>query len=293
MRFIVITGTSGAGKATAFNYFEDRGYFAVDNLPPRLLPELAASCLQEGCDRALAVVDSRAGKSLQELPDALNELNKAGIRALVIYIDASDETLVRRFKETRRTHPTFEAGQGTILAAIQAEREMLAEIQPRADKIIDTSNRKPADLRAELADLIGESPGPGLAITVESFGFRHGLPIDADLVFDVRFLANPHYVPELKPLTGQYPEVSTYIHGDSLTEPFLEKLFDFVSFSLPQYQREGKAYLTIAIGCTGGRHRSVLVAEELAENLRGQGYRVAVHHRDVKRDPARYGEVSP
>jgi len=289
VRLIIITGTSGAGKATAFNYFEDVGFYAVDNLPPGLLPELADSCMDAGREQVLAVVDSRAGERITKLPDILEELEKSGLRASLLFLDASDETLVRRFKETRRPHPTFRAGQGTILEAIHTERAMLSDILARADKIIDTSNMSPADLRQELGDLTSDHTGPGLVITIESFGFKHGLPIDADLVFDVRFLINPHYVPNLKPLTGTSPEVVRYIHSDALTEPYMEKLFDFVSFSLPQYRREGKAYLTIAIGCTGGRHRSVTVAEELADFLQREGYKVAVYHRDVQRDPPKGG----
>jgi UPF0042 nucleotide-binding protein len=284
MRFIVLTGTSGAGKITAAHYFGDIGYYSVDNLPPRLLPELAESCRARSCDRVLAVVDARAGASLRELPATLDQLAANGTPAEVLYLDASDEVLVRRFKETRRPHPLFEEGRGSILDAIQAERSLLDEIRARADKVIDTSNLNPSELTAVLASVTGERSGPRLLITVESFGFKHGLPIDADLVFDVRFLVNPHYVPELKPLTGRDPRVARYVHQDPLTEPFLKKMLDFISFSLPQYEREGKAYLTIAIGCTGGRHRSVAIAQDVANYLGGEGYRVSVFHRDADRD---------
>jgi len=284
MRFIVVTGTSGAGKMTAFHHFEDLGYYAVDNLPPRLLPPLAESCRAAGYERVLAVVDARCGAALAELPAALEELASAKTPAELLFLDARDEVLVRRFKETRRPHPVFQEGGGSILDAIRAEREMLDEIRARADKVIDTSNLNPAELRAALSQVTDERPTPGLLLTIQSFGYKYGLPIDADLVFDVRFLANPHYVPELKPLTGCAPEVARYIHQDPLTGPFLERLRDFVAFTLPQYQREGKAYLTVALGCTGGRHRSVMIAEELAGYLRREGYRVAVHHRDIERD---------
>ena len=285
MRFIVLTGTSGAGKATAFNYFEDTGYRAVDNVPPRLLPDLARSCHAEGLDKVLAVVDSRAGESIRELPAMLDEVEKQGIKAELLFMDASDEALIRRFKETRRPHPTFRSAPGAVLDAIKAERQMLTEILGRADKSIDTTNMSPLDLRQELSSITGSESGPGLTITIVSFGFKHGIPIDADLIFDVRFLVNPHYVPELKPLTGVSPAVAHYIHRDPLTEPFLEKLVDFVDFTLPQYAREGKAYLTIGIGCTGGRHRSVTIAEDLAASLRAEGFRVSVFHRDSQRDP--------
>ena len=285
MRFIVLTGTSGAGKATAFNYFEDVGFYAVDNVPPRLLPELARSCRAEGLDKVLAVVDSRAGRSIGELAPMLDQVEALGIKAELLFMDASDDALIRRFKETRRPHPTFRTAQGSVLDAIRAERAMLSDILARADKSIDTSNMTPLDLRTELAEVAGIPAGPGLTITVVSFGFKHGIPIDADLIFDVRFLVNPHYVPALKPLTGLSPEVAHYIHRDPLTEPFLEKLVDFVDFTLPQYAREGKAYLTIGIGCTGGRHRSVTISEDLASSLRAEGFRVSVFHRDTEREP--------
>jgi RNase adapter protein RapZ len=284
MRYIILTGTSGAGKITASNFFGDIGYYAVDNLPPRLLPELARSCRDRGCDRVLAVVDARVGTLLSELPAALEALSAQGTPAEVIYLDASDEVLVRRFKETRRPHPIFEEGRGSILDAVRAERALLDETRALADKVIDTSNLSPSELAAALATVTGEQRGPRLNITLESFGFKHGLPIDADLVFDVRFLANPHYVPELKPFTGRDPAVAHYVHQDPLTEPFLEKMMSFVSFALPQYEREGKAYLTIAIGCTGGRHRSVTIAEDVARYLGGDGYRVTVFHRDADRE---------
>ncbi len=285
MRFIIVTGMSGAGKATALHYFGDIGYYAVDNVPPRLLPALADSCCDGGQDRLMVVVDARVGNALQELPAVLDQLAERETQAELIFLDAADEVLVRRFKETRRPHPLFGVGK-SVLEAIQGERAMLDDIRACADKVIDTTNLTPADLSRLLAETTGERSVPKLQITVESFGFKHGIPVDADLVFDVRFLANPHYVPELKPLTGLSPEVANYVHQDPITEPFLEKMFDLVGFTLPQYQREGKAYLTIGIGCTGGRHRSVTVAEDMTAYLRGEGYRVAVLHRDAQREPA-------
>lgn len=284
MRFLIVTGMSGAGKATALHYFTDIGFYAVDNIPPRLLPALADSSCEGGQNRLMVVVDARAGRALTELPATLVQLAARNTRAEVIFLDASDEVLVRRFKETRRPHPLFAAGK-SVLEAIQAERDMLDDIRACADRIIDTSSLAPAELCRALARTTGESSGPKLNITVESFGFKHGIPIDADLVFDVRFLANPHYVPRLKSLTGVSPEVAHYVHNDPLTDPFLDKMFDLIGFTLPQYQREGKAYLTIAIGCTGGRHRSVTIAEDLAGYLRREGYRADVLHRDAHRDP--------
>lgn len=284
MRFLIVTGMSGAGKATALHYFTDIGYYAVDNVPPRLLPALADSCCDGEQDRLMAVVDARVGRAVHELPATLELLSARNTPAEVIFLDASDDVLVRRFKETRRPHPLFGGGK-SVLEAIHAERAMLDEIRVVADRIIDTSSLSSAELSRALAQTTGERSGPRLQITVESFGFKHGIPIDADLVFDVRFLANPHYVPRLKPLTGLSAEVARYVHSDPLTEPFLEKMFDLIGFTLPQYQREGKAYLTIAIGCTGGRHRSVTVAEDLANYLRRDAYRVEVLHRDARREP--------
>lgn len=297
MRLIVLTGTSGAGKITAALYFNDIGYYTVDNVPPRLLPALAEACQAEGREKVLAVVDARSGTAVCELPDVLDYLVDCGTPVELIFLDASDEVLVHRFKETRRPHPIFAGGRGSILDAVHAEREMLEEIRARADRVIDSSNRTPQELGSVLAEVTGERKGPRLLITVESFGFKHGVPIDADLVFDVRFLRNPHYVPELKQLTGLSPEVVAYIHEDPVTEPFLVKTMDLIRFTLPQYEREGKAYLTIAIGCTGGRHRSVALAEDMAAELAGDGYRVTVFHRDtsVARDttiePAEPAEV--
>jgi RNase adapter protein RapZ len=284
MRLIVLSGTAGAGKMTAFGYFEDIGYYAVDNIPPRLLPALADECAREKRRNTLVIVDSRCGEQVRDLPAVLDSMQAQGRPAELLFLDSNDEVLVRRFKETRRPHPYFREGQGGILEAIRAERALLEEVRGRADRVIDTSALTPGELATVLSEVTGERARPRLMITAQSFGFKHGLPLDADLVFDVRFLANPHYVPELKPLTGMSPEVVSYIHRDPLTEPLLEKMFDFVGFSLPQYQREGKAYLTIAIGCTGGRHRSVALAEELAMYLQREGYRVTVFHRDVNRD---------
>src|SRR5579871_5524792 len=283
MRFIILTGTSGAGKMTALHYFTDIGYYAVDNVPPRLLPQLADACRAAGQQCVLAVVDTRAGASISGLPAILDRLTARKTAVEVLFLDASDEVLVRRFKETRRPHPIFGDGRRSVLEAVQAERALLEDIRARADKVIDSTNLTPAELCRALADVTDERRGPKLQITVESFGFKHGLPIDADLVFDVRFLANPHYIVDLQPLTGLAPEVAHYIHQDPLTDPFLERMFGLIAFSLPQYQREGKAYLTIAIGCTGGQHRSVTIGEDLAAFLRREGYRVTVFHRDIER----------
>ena len=286
MRLIIVTGTSGAGKMTAASYFGDIGYFTVDNPPPDLLPQLAQSCKNSGRERVVAIVDARSGSGFANTGAILDTLRDQGTPAEIVYLDASDEVLVRRFKETRRPHPIFQEGRGSILDAIQTERLMLDEMRARAERVIDTSNLSPSELAVMLGAVIGEAAGARLMVSVESFGFKHGLPIDADLVFDVRFLINPHYVPDLKPLTGQDEVVAKFIHADPVTEPFLERLLELIRFSLPQYEREGKAYLTIAIGCTGGQHRSVAIAEDVAKAIRELDYRVTVFHRDAERNRA-------
>jgi len=280
-RFVLITGISGSGKSQALRVFEDLGYYCVDNLPPALLPQMAA-LEDDGTRKIAAVVDVRAGRGLQDLEPALRELGQRDVETTVLFLESSDTVLINRFKETRRKHPLL-LEAGGILPSIQRERELLTDLKDRAHKVIDTSDYTPRALAQLLAELFGEVEQSGLVITVLSFGFKHGLPLDADLVFDVRFLANPHYVRELRWQDGRQAGVSEYIRSDPRTAPFLEKLCDLVQFSIPAYIDEGKAYLTIAVGCTGGRHRSVMVAEELAASMRGVGYEPIVQHRDVKK----------
>lgn len=283
VRFVIITGISGSGKSAALRIFEDLGYYCVDNLPPALLPELAD--LGAGRYPHIAVVvDVRAGTGLERLQPALDELEKRELEITILFLEASDPVLVNRFKETRRKHPLL-LEAGGILPSIQRERELLIDLKDRAHKTIDTSDHTPRSLSQLLGELFADQAGPqaGLVITIVSFGFKHGLPLDADLVFDVRFLANPHYVRELRWQDGQQSGVINFIKNDPLTQPFMDKLFDLVNYCLPPYVSEGKAYLTIAIGCTGGRHRSVMVAEELAGFLRQRGYEPLVQHRDIKK----------
>ena len=288
---VVLTGMSGAGKQAASRYFEDMRWRVVDNLPPRLLPVL----LQEGDDKAgetqtplCLVCDVRGGRVSDLLP-VLDALSPA---PTLLFLDASDEALIQRFKETRRTHPLFDQESG-ILPAIASERNLLAAVKERAGIVIDTTGLTPGDLRARLLDTFGPQNAPRqhpLTVTVASFGFKHGTPLDADLLFDVRFLRNPHYVDDLRPLTGRDADVEAYVMGDERTGEFLDRLYDLVGWSLPHYMSEGKAYLTIAIGCTGGRHRSVVVAEKLGKFLTDRGYRVLVSHRDSHRNA---GYVAP
>ncbi|HHV63103.1 MAG TPA: RNase adapter RapZ [Firmicutes bacterium] len=283
-RFVIITGLSGAGKTEAIRSFEDLGFFCVDNLPPTLIPKFADLVAQsEGKVNKIAlVVDIRGGKFFDSVFDALANLGNMGIDYEILFLDASNDALVRRFKETRRRHP-LSAG-GSILDGIMNERGRLEELKARATRVIDTSNLTARQLRERIVDLFGDSNARNkLNVVIVSFGFKHGVPLDADLMFDVRFLPNPHYVEELRPLTGDDEPVREYVLRWPVTRRFLEKLFDMISFLIPYYIKEGKAQLVIGIGCTGGRHRSVAIANKLAEFLRSRGFRVSVEHRDRDR----------
>jgi len=294
MRFVVITGPSGAGKTLALHSFEDAGYYTADNLPPCLLPQLADFCLRTGRERCAVVVDARSGAAFEELGSVRTQMNNNGVCVELLYLDASDGALVHRFKETRRPHPLVsEATAGGVVEAIRLERVLLESARPLADRILDTSTMTAWELRDFMHATYSQDTRPGLLVTVTSFGFKHGLPVDADLVFDVRFLANPHYVPELRFLSGKAAAVAAYVHADPLTAPFQTLMNDLVDFALPQYQREGKAYLNIAIGCTGGQHRSVVLSEDLAAQLLQNGYRVTIRHRDIEKINRRGHEANP
>lgn len=288
MQLIVITGMSGAGKATAAKVFEDMAYTVVDNLPPVLLPELVDKCLGVGNqapgERLAVVIDARSGAFFHDLLPTLAEVRKSGVQPVLLFLDASDGVLVQRFKETRRKHPLFE-DQGGILGSIQAERTLLEDVKEGADKVVDTGDMDAHELRNLLLSefSLAHDKNQGLIVTVNSFGFKYGLPLDADLVFDVRFLINPHYVDDLRPYDGRNQLVEEYVMRDPDSGLFLQKLYDLIDWSVPRYVAEGKAYLTVAIGCTGGRHRSVVVSEKLGEHLRGLGYQVLVQHRDVSK----------
>lgn len=281
MQLVIITGMSGAGRTIVLRRVEDLGFYCVDNLPPALFPPFAQLCRSKGePERAAVVMDLRAGPFFSGMPDAVEQVRGTGLIPFVLFLDASDEALIRRFKETRRKHPLFSRRKG-ILESIQSERDLLREVRALADKVIDTSAMAAKDLRKEIAEIFAESGPTGPTVTVRSFGFKHGLPLDADLVFDVRHLVNPHYVPHLRPLDGRDEAIVNYVEADPDTLPFMEKLTDFVSFTMPRYIAEGKAYLTISVGCTGGRHRSVMIAEHLGRFLSDQGYRAIVQHRDL------------
>jgi UPF0042 nucleotide-binding protein len=278
---VIITGLSGSGKGTVLKCFEDLGYYAVDNLPLDLFPKFAELTKDSpNIGRAALVVDIREGETLKRFPKLFREVS-AKVSTKLIFLDAANESLQRRFSETRRPHPL---GQGrNILKSIEAEREMLREIRRLASLHVDTSKLNVHELRAFMEKTFSPvQPDGRTSIFVMSFGFRHGVPHDADLVFDVRFLPNPNYIPEFKELTGKHASVARYIRSFPQTQEFLAKTEDMLTFLLPHYAKEGKSYLTIAFGCTGGQHRSVMIAEDMARALKRRGYPNKVSHRDAK-----------
>ncbi|HEX3510381.1 MAG TPA: RNase adapter RapZ [Solirubrobacteraceae bacterium] len=284
---VVITGFSGAGKSTAMNVFEDAGYFCVDNLPPEMIRSLVELFVHKGSkvERAAVVSDVRGGVYFEALRAVVDDLDALGLRHHVLFLHAAEQTLVTRYKETRRRHPL--APDGSVTEGVTAERALLEPLRERADIVIDTTGMSAAMLRRKIASELLPRERPGrLAVTFTSFGFKHGPPRDEDLAFDVRFLPNPHYEADLRPLTGLDPRVVEYIARDGRLAELYARLEDLLDFLLPQYVAEGKAHLVIAIGCTGGRHRSVAIAEHLAERYRGRdGIDVAVAHRDIERAP--------
>lgn len=294
MRLIIVTGMSGAGKTQAIKYLEDLGYFCVDNLPPALMPKMAELCMQsEGKLNRLALgIDIRGGQFFDHIVTALTELERAGLAYQILFMDASDEALVRRYKESRRRHPL--ALQGRLTEGIRKERKLMQELRGRASKIVDTSALKVAELRRELTDFFTqETDGLGLHVNVVSFGFKHGMVLDADLVFDVRFLPNPHYVEDLKALTGETKAVQDYVMKWGVTQQFWRRFISLIGFLLPQYIAEGKSQLTIAIGCTGGQHRSVCLGCKLGDWLKERGYKYSIEHRDALRDLRGEGRDDP
>jgi UPF0042 nucleotide-binding protein len=283
-RFVVLTGLSGSGKSQAIRALEDLGYFCVDNLPVMLLPMLAELTLRAGTEiaRAAVVVDVREGKLLREFPGIYRKLKAIrGLNPVLIFLEATEATLVRRFSETRRPHPL--APDRSALEGIREERKAMRPIRQIADHIVDTSEMTVHELRHAFTGVAsGRAPGAQLVVTVLSFGFKHGIPVDSDLLFDVRFLPNPHFVPDLRPHTGRDPEVIEFLERAPATHQFLDHTLNLLKFLVPQYVTEGKTYLTVGIGCTGGRHRSVAVAEALKKGLGGiPGVRVRVKHRDI------------
>jgi UPF0042 nucleotide-binding protein len=287
--FVIISGLSGAGKSSAMNVFEDAGYFCVDNLPAEMIRSLAELFAHQGSkvERAAVVSDSRAGEYLAALGGVIDELDGVGLSHRVVFLEADEQTLLNRYKETRRRHPL--APHGSVVDGIRAEQDVLTPVRERADLVIDTSGLSPAMLRRKVADELLEPEAPGrLAVTFVSFGHKHGPARDADIAFDVRFLPNPHYDAQLRPLTGFDQRIVDYVGRDGRLEEFYGHVIPLLEYLLPQYVAEGKAHLVVAIGCTGGRHRSVAIAEHLASVFRDrQEYFVEVQHRDVDRLPLR------
>lgn len=280
---VVITGHSGAGKSEAIAAFEDGGYFCVDNLPPRMIAALGELFHHEGSgvERAAIVSDVRGGEYFDELLQVLADLEAEGLRPMVLFLEADEEALLDRYKETRRRHPL--APEGRIVEGIRAERELLGPLRERADKVIDTSDLTGAELRRQIAEeLLGREESGKLALTLLTFGFKNGPPRDADLTLDVRFLPNPHYDDELRPMTGLDEEVRAYVEQGTQAGEFYGRLLPLLEFLVPAYVAEGKSHLTIAVGCTGGRHRSITVADRIRRDLAGRDdVIVRVKHRDV------------
>ncbi len=278
---VVVTGLSGSGKGTVLHVFEDLGYYAVDNLPLELIPKFVELCQQSAeIHRACLVVDIREGRALERFPQVIADLREE-TKGFLLFLEASDEVLQQRFSETRRPHPI--AGEGTLLEKIRRERERMAPVEAMADRVIDTSKCNIHDLRRLIVDRFGGDNTPVMLVTIESFGFKHGLPRDADLVFDVRFLPNPHYLPGGKDLTGHDQRVIEYVSSFPQTGEFIKRTTDLLTYLLPHYIAEGKSYLTVAVGCTGGRHRSVMISEEIQKRLAEAGFTAKVVHRDLHR----------
>ena len=284
MRVVIVTGLSGSGKSTAIHVLEDLGFYCIDNLPVTLLPRLLELCesSEKPISRVALGTDLRERVSLPQYPDVFAELRSRGQRIEILYLEAADEVLLRRFSETRRPHPA--ADGGSIAQGIGTERERLTGLRELADQIIDTSASTVHDLREQLRQLLASAPAhTTLLVAVESFGYKYGVPTDADVMFDVRFLPNPFFLEEFRAKSGVEPEVAAFVLQRPEAERFLDQVSALLESTLPLYVREGKSYLTLAVGCTGGRHRSVAVAEELGRRLRAWGYTVHVRHRDLQR----------
>lgn len=285
MQFIIISGLSGAGKSKVASNLEDLGFYCVDNMPAEMIPQFAQICLatKGRYEKVALVTDVRGSLSFDVLFQSLDALDKMGLRYSILFMEAKTDVLVQRFKETRRLHPLMRDGT-PMLEALERERMLLEPIRNRANVILDTSRLSTGMLRTRLVDMVaGGLRERAMTVSVLSFGFKHGIPLEADLVFDVRFLPNPYYIQELREHTGLDEDVRTFVFQYQATKDFVEKLEDLVNFTLPQYVAEGKTELVIAIGCTGGRHRSVAIAKELADFVTKRGYTVCLNHRDMNR----------
>ncbi len=288
MQFIIVTGMSGAGKSTAIRALEDDGFYCIDNLPPALIPTFTELCLgqQDKFNKVALGIDIRGGELFTDLFTSLDIIKTNGYNYDILFLDSSDEILMKRFKETRRTHPL--AREGRLEEGIAKERVLLNELKQNASQIIDTSNLLPKEVREIVRKVYVEDEDfNNLMITVVTFGFKYGIPMDSDLVFDIRFLPNPYYIPEIRPLTGNDKIVQDYVMENQVSIDFLTKLEDMIEFLIPNYVKEGKNQLVISIGCTGGKHRSVTIGNKLFENLVKMGHSAYIQHRDIEKDKKR------
>lgn len=282
MKFVIITGMSGAGKSQAMKILEDAGYYCMDNLPPALLAKFAELCTEsiKPMDKVAVVLDIRGGEFFNNLFHGLEELGEMNIEYKILFLDASDDVLIKRYKEHRRPHPLSQDGR--LSNGIKKEREMLNEIRARADHILDTSNMRVATLRKEIANIFSKNySDSNISVSISSFGFKYGILLDADLVFDVRFIPNPYYIPELKEHSGEEDVTKEYVFKWEQTETFIKKVIDLIEYLIPFYSTERKTHLVIGIGCTGGFHRSVAIANRIGEILESNGHIALVNHRDL------------
>ena len=283
-RIIIVTGMSGSGKTQACRYLEDFGYFCVDNLPPVFIPKFVELCTHAAghFNKMVFVVDTRSREFFDDLVQVLEDMDKADLDYEILFMDASDDVIIRRYKETRRRHPM--APSSRISDGVFKERKRLESVRSKSTYVIDASNLSKAELREKIKQLFGNTDGEAMNISVLSFGFKFGMPLDADMVLDVRFLPNPFYVQELRHKSGTVPEVAAYIEDKTVTQDYLKRLDPFIDFLIPQYVREGKSQLVIAIGCTGGMHRSVFVAKHIYDQLSKKSYAVNLEHRDLMKN---------
>jgi UPF0042 nucleotide-binding protein len=282
MELVIVTGLSGAGKSRAVNALEDMGFYCVDNMPPSLITKFAELCGSNKMLTKVAIVtDTRGGELFHGFFASLDDLLQQGASYKILFLDAADDVLVRRFRETRRKHPLLSSTDGSVTEAVEKERELLKPVRARADYIIDTSHISPAQLKERIAKLFTGDSQTGLMISCMSFGFKYGAPTEGDLVFDVRCLPNPYYIDELRPLTGLDAPIVDYVLACPQTEGFRVRLLDMIDYLMPLYVQEGKSQLVIAIGCTGGKHRSVVLTELLYKHLLDKGLRASVNHRDI------------
>ena len=285
MEFVIVTGLSGAGKSRAVDALEDIGFYCVDNMPPKLLPKFAELCLQskETLSRVAIVIDARGGELFDDLTESLDELKRQGGDYTLLFLECDDQVLARRYKETRRKHPLAAANGGSVIKAIEMERALLKSARSRTDYLIDTSHLSSAQLKERITTLFMGDTSKAMLIQCMSFGFKYGIPPESDLVFDVRFLPNPYYEMSLRERNGTDPEVRDYVFQGGTADVLMRHLTTLIDFLLPRYMAEGKANLIISVGCTGGKHRSVAIAEALSEHLRGREYGVVTMHRDYQR----------